>query len=813
MDPVLDRFESLVGTVRLRPPDIPLISNVTGTWITPEQATDPAYYSQHLRRTVRFAAGIGELMRTPGTILLEVGPGRTLASLVQQSQAGDAGTVVLSSMRHPQQQDDDTAVLLGALGALWTAGVPADWAGLHAGERRCRVPLPPYPFERQRYWVEPGRPAAAEERPAARAATRKQAVADWFYIPAWKQVAGSATRSRTPARDPWLVFAIPGSLGERIAQRLEQAQQEVVTIVPGSGAAWLGRQRYALDPRRRDDYGSLIEALREQGRLPRHVVHAWNVGAGTGPNPDITGFDAAQDRGFHSLLFLAQALDKSGVRDELGIAALSSGVHAVSGDEALCSERATLLGTCIVLSQEFPHLDCRNIDVIPAEPGSDAEESLIASVLGEIDSDSTEAIVAYRGGHRWVQEFRPVKLEARAGVPARLRERGVYLITGGLGSIGFALAEYLARSVRARLVLTGRSPVPDRGEWDRWLADRNEADPTSRRIRRIQSLEAQGAEVLALSADAGDLGQMQRALHQAEDRFGRIDGVIHGAGIVAEEAFLAAQDTTRSDCERHFHPKAHGLMALHAALGNRVPDFVMLLSSVSAIVGGLGYASYAAANAYMDAYAQQQARRSPGTWISVDWDAWLFAETGAGRQGMGSIVADLAMSPEAGVEAFRRILSGAPGPQVVVSTTDLATRIDQWVKRRSLAMAEPPGQEGAQAAPATEAGAAAYDTEMQAAVAGIWRQVLGVQHIEIRDNFFDLGGDSLLLMDVIARLKGCTGLVLTPREIMFQTLGQIASLCEEKRPPGAQPAGEVQEQPRKGGLFDSIKRRIRGSET
>jgi NRPS condensation-like uncharacterized protein/acyl carrier protein len=157
MEPVVDRFLALFTEVDLHPPAIPYLSNVTGGWITAEQATDPAYWADHLRGTVRFAAAVGELWREPGRVLLEVGPGQTLSSWALQhpATAGVAAPVALPTLRHAFDRTDDLAFLLQSVGRLWLTGVRLDWSAFWAGRPRRRVPLPTYPFERRRYWIEP----------------------------------------------------------------------------------------------------------------------------------------------------------------------------------------------------------------------------------------------------------------------------------------------------------------------------------------------------------------------------------------------------------------------------------------------------------------------------------------------------------------------------------------------------------------------------------------------------------------------------------------------------------------------------------
>ncbi|HEY0406604.1 MAG TPA: amino acid adenylation domain-containing protein [Pyrinomonadaceae bacterium] len=170
MNPVADKIAGHMRQMRLQPPRIPFVSNLTGTWITPEDATNPDYWAQQLRQPVRMAQGL-ETLLGGARVLLEVGPGRTLATLLQQHPAKQAEQIVLTSLRHPNEQQDDMAMVCQTLGKLWLAGVEIDWAKLYTGERRRRVALPSYPFERQRYWIEPP-PAPSAAEPCAATADR-----------------------------------------------------------------------------------------------------------------------------------------------------------------------------------------------------------------------------------------------------------------------------------------------------------------------------------------------------------------------------------------------------------------------------------------------------------------------------------------------------------------------------------------------------------------------------------------------------------------------------------------------------------------
>ena len=243
MDPILDTFDAEVAKLDLQPPKMPFISNLTGTWINAAEATDPGYWVRHLRGAVRFADGVRTLLAEPSRLLLEVGPGHSLATLARQSvPPGQGGPgVVLASLPHPREEQPDETAVLQALGRLWLAGVEIDWEGFVADERRRRVPLPLYPFERQRYWLERQAPAAA---PAADRLAKKADLADWIWAPLWTQT----VPPRFPAGDGatrWLFLGDAEGPGARLATHLVEMLAarggQAAVALAGADFARLGR--------------------------------------------------------------------------------------------------------------------------------------------------------------------------------------------------------------------------------------------------------------------------------------------------------------------------------------------------------------------------------------------------------------------------------------------------------------------------------------------------------------------------------------------------------------------------------------------
>lgn len=624
MEPILKPFAERVKQVNLNPPQIPYLSNVTGKWITVAQATDPDYWAKHLRHTVQFALSLEELLKEPDQILLEVGPGQTLSTLVKRHPNKVASQVVLSSTRHPQQPGSDVAFLLTTLGQLWLAGGKVDWSGFYAQEQRYRVPLPTYPFERQRYWIEPQKQVDSigleqEKSNVASAPGKKPDIADWFYIPSWKRSPLLAHQlDETSILGNVLVFTDECGLGEKLVQRLTQEGHSVVVVKVGESFIKQSDYLYILNPGKSNDYDSLLDELRTLNLLPNSIIHLLSVTQKGCAELNLESVDKAQDCGFYSLLYLAQALGKQNFTDECQLTIVSNNMQEVAGEEWLCPEKATLIGPVKVIPREYSNITCHSIDIVIPQL-TWKQEVLIDQLLHELKAKSEDSLIAYRGNHRLVQTYDPVRLEQSGNEISRLREGGVYLITGGLGGIGLVLAEHLANTVTAKLILTGRSAFPDRSEWKQWRATHDDQDEISRKIRKIEELEAKGTEVLIICVDLADRLQMQEKLAKATDTFGNINGVIHTAGVPAGGVI---QRKTQEMASGTLAAKVKGTLVLDSLLKNMQLDWFVLCSSLSSIVGDFGQVDYCAANAFLDSFAHYKTNRDGTRTVSINWDTW-----------------------------------------------------------------------------------------------------------------------------------------------------------------------------------------------
>lgn len=775
MDPVLEEFGRCVARVPLSEPRMRYVSNVTGDWITAEQAIDPGYWVRHLRGTVRFADGVRRLMEDGVRVFLEVGPGATLSGLAR-SQLGTAGQDrIFGSLRAARQEGEDEALFVESLGRMWLSGCRVDWEAFGRGEGRRRVPLPTYPFERSRHWIDSA--PSLDALALASATRRKPDIADWLYMPSWRQ----APRPLDAAGEPnhsWLILADDLGIGERLAARIASRGESV--RLARAGAAFEARDdgSFTVAPASEMDHERLFAALSTAGAMPDRVVSLWAVTAGEARTASER--DALVDRCFWSATCVARALGRNaGVPAQLTFVA--NGLHRVTGGEALTPEKATLYGPCQVAPREWPHVSCRMVDVAPEGAGPAAAAAVAEQLEAELRGELTPQPVAYRGGMRWVRDHVPVRIGSPKAFP-RVRRDGTYLVTGGLGGIGLALAEALARECAARLVLVARRSFPAREGWDAWLRAHASDDATSVLIRKLQAMEALGAQVMVASADVADAARMAAVVEQARARFGAIDGVIHSAGVPAGGII---ELKTREAANAILAPKVRGTRVLEEVLAREPLDFFALCSSLTATLPSAGQLDYTAANAFQDVFAQSRAG-GPSPTVSIEWDAWK--ETGmavdtAVPAAMAAIrrqSLETGIATAEGVEAFRRALAGGL-PQVLVSTCDLHARLE------AATSAPKPAQE--EAAPATvdaqpqrralSAPYVAPRTQTERAIATIWEDLFGIERMGVDDDFIEADGHSLLAIQIVARIGKELGVKL-PVNAIFEhpTIAQIAEQVE-----------------------------------
>jgi len=695
---------------------------------------------------------------------------------------GDSESVLVQ----PAAGESAAGWLLATVARLWQAGSAIDWPALHLGQG-WRVELPTYAFQRSRYWIEPkSKGNALEPASTGRTFDRSQ----WTYLPAW-QLAPRSVRSldeEVRLAGPWLAF-VAEERGEAIVRRLVQAGAEVITVRPGEAFDLDDAGDFTIRVDQAEDYAELIRSLLIS---PRAILHGFSLASPVGEGAQH--FAAEQERGFYSVLALAsQLVDETGAAPRAELVLLTAGATAVVGSDLQHPEHSGLSAFGVSLAQENPRLRCRTIDVDPVPDTHPsaldqlANQVLVASVTGH------DGPVAVRSGELWLRRYQPHPTAELTDGTRPIQPGETVFITGGLGDIGLLLGRHLAASYGCKLVLTARSPLPDRADWPQWLAEPPaDSERTVRHIRNILDLEARGAEVLALSADASDEAQMQAVVDAAVARFGGIDVVVHGAGVQDERYFNFAHLLDRASCEAHFAAKVTGFQVLQKVLGEQAAGRRLAMSSLAAILGGMALSVYAAANAALDGYVRQARRSDEGQWITINWDTWNI--TAERLEGHGPGVTDYAMSPTEAIDTFERVLAaGSEVGHLVISTGSLTTRLETWVTG-DLHGSDDDDADIKERHPRPDLGTpfVAPTEGAEATLAEIWSRVLGIEPIGALDNFFELGGHSLIAIDLTARIRKAFGASVPVTGLLeCPTVRQLAVLLTAGATEGSAEAAPV----------------------
>ncbi|WP_031467182.1 type I polyketide synthase [Sciscionella sediminilitoris] len=739
-------------------PGIPVISARTGKQLTAAEATDPGHWAGSADR---FTDGL-RAATDYAEILVEAGLGAAGAETAAQCAPR---TPVVSLLADPAP-GDDRRCWLTALGRLWELGVRIDWSA-GAGPGRQFVRLPSYRFQRTRYWPEVesrGSSWSMSQMSGNETAAEPAPVRDGLvtHVPTWRR---DNTR-RIPAEPgELLLFAEPGPFAEEFISQAREAGHQVTL----AGA----------DPSDVDAYRRVLAAAGGEG--PLRVVHAHGLTA------------SDRESGFYSLMWLGQAIGAECSARRVELLTLGRCGFDVLGADATDPFSPTLAAAGDAIAAEYPLVRAQYADL--AETGDLAGQALseldllAASPVSTSDTVDGVAVAAWRGGRRWLRDFDVVELPEATAEQA-WKPGGTYLITGGLGVLGLALARRLA-PLGVNLALAGRSTLPPEDSWDDWISAHGVDDRTSSVLLAIRDLRALGAEVLTVRADVSMPGEAKALLAEVRGHFGALDGVVHAAGIAGGGLL---QNKTREQAAAVLAPKIDGTLALAEALRAEPVEVLVLYSSTVTLTVGVGETDYSAANAFLDGFAAVE--NALGTAaervVSVAWGPWqLDAWTNSGLSGSAELQdgarrfrEEFGIGAEEGTELLTRILASGE-PQVTVlplPLTEVLGALGRMGSVDALVGGAETGVPSGQRYPRPELRTAflAPRTPVEERVAAAWCECLGLEQVGVHDPFFDLGGTSLIGLVLIGRVAKEFGVDLAPASLFEKpTIAEFVTLLGE----------------------------------
>ncbi len=588
----------------------------------------------------------------------------------------------------------------------------------------------------------PARPApASPDRPPAR-----------IFRPLWRP---SPLRTNATGTDlPRLIFADTAGVGAELAQRLAE-WGPVIVIVRGSHFRAVDEQRFELRPETPEDYTQLWQTLLAKGVRPGEIIHCWACDCGTPAMADLRG--QAGDA-FFSLAHLVRTLRAVEPGLELALRVVTADCQFTRPSDCCDRPSAALAwGLGRVLGVEYRPWRIQCLDISLAEAGP---EEAAAVLMEDLTSAASENEVAFRSGQRLVAVPELVPAAELGLHPSPMRPGGVYLIAGGLGGIGLALAEWIARTCsEATLVLAGRTtPLPPGGSLA--LPD----DPLARRrVEAVGRIEARGARVETVAIDVGDMDVVRRTIADIRTRHGRLDAVFHSAGVL-RDALLQRKPLEGAD--EVFHSKVAAALALDAARGDAS---LVLFSSVVGWLGNAGQADYAAANRLLDSFAVHCTAQGRPTW-SIAWGPWGEVGMAAGMEQILRAQGIEPLKPDAALDALGQTLT-SPAAQFSIAM------VPEWMFSTSVP-APTQGLAGRPDGGLQAAKVQAYLTERLAEFLEI-----DADQIDPDAPFQDFGIDSISAVQMLRQIEDNTGLSLPPTLLFDHAdLPSLASYLYETVP-------------------------------
>ncbi|NMM55488.1 non-ribosomal peptide synthetase/type I polyketide synthase [Paenibacillus aquistagni] len=729
MDPILDTFKERIENINFSNPSVPYISTLTGLLIEQDDVNNPDYWVRHMRETVSFSAGITQILEqvTGEGMFIEVGPGNTLTSFVKQITLNrDSNFKYIQTLRHPLERSSDERFFLKTIGHLWKLGVNIHWESLH-DEAKYKISLPTYAFQKEQFEINDKQMESIVERVIIdiQKKTNKKSsnISNWFYLPVWRQkpVLNSGVSDSEVSEQTILFFDSHDALSEETMKLLSKSHT-VINVLQNNKFIRNNRLSYSIKPDDDQQYNELMECLTSDGYSVDMVINMWP----TNPEAYIETIPTAEQifnnqfNSFYNLLYIIKAIRKVSRSSSIFLNNVTVELEDINGEENIQVQSAPALSALKTLSQEFPTVKVKNIDISPI-PNYKVLGELLTN---EFFSGNDDNEIAFRGKKRYIKAYEQVSVPKP--LQSQIRVGGTYIITGGLGSIGRKISKYLIDNYNAKVIVTTRR------------RDNELSNGTNLSKRNNIFIE---------SVDITDLEDLSQMVKRVETVHGSVHGVIHAAGKTDGFMFI---DTDEADVSYYseFHgPKVTGLLNLHHIFKNRQLDFFLGMSSLSVIAGGLTYCAYSAANIFMDYFMHKVSKPN---WISVDWSAWV-GETTDASNNIGQEMKQIAVQTDEGMELLERILTMNDCSQVIQYAGDLPELTKQWLQVRNYNNEEetfkqvkpfimPEDQEKGK-------------VEVEKLIRKIWEEHLVIEGIETDTSFFDLGGDSLKALSMVDMLN------------------------------------------------------------
>ncbi|KTD11896.1 Polyketide synthase module [Legionella gratiana] len=740
MDSIEKPFKDIFANIILSPPKLPIVSNVTGSWLSATDAMSPDYWYKHLRHSVQFYKGIDLLLHDKHPFFLEIGLGQSLCNLVKEISAGKAN--VVHTLPNHHQCSSDLHQLLLALGHLWTKGVAINLKPIEAYQSKQHISLPTYPFQKQRYWIDANQ--SHQQLVQGKPCMYQQT---WSRYAAYTQAISLSLSSLKEYN--WIIFKDESKLGDHFISLFMKHKIQPMVVTLRTHYKEQNKLNYEINPNQKKDYLNFVQSIKKNNKTPV-VLHCSSYTNQNNQHPSTKEIDTQLTRGLYSLFYLAQScVEELGTNKPIKIAVITQGAQQIIGSEITNPLNATLIGACRVMMQEHNCLTFKLFDLNIQENPHNNSKLLhkIIDICMNSQWNEESLMIPLRNGYQWNLMYGEIK-QSQSRVN-RLKDRGVYLVTGGLGGIALSFCEAIANTVhQPTFILLSRSLFPPEHEWKNIFERKNNA--YDEKIKQIRTLQQLGATIVFYQVDINQLDQLESVIHQCITRFTHINGLIHTAGVSSPNLMI---DKAKEEINQVLQPKINGTYNLIYTLQKQQLDFVVLTSSLAALLGGFQYMDYCAANSGLDSFVASNLFSFSSFVVSINWNTWsdVGLAAKAAAQGVSHFIGrgnDISSSD--GKKIFLEILQGVES-QVAVSNIDINSYTKSTDTQHETFLQPNPIVARQHIPIKTQYAAPTNETESK--LVQLWQNMLGIDSIGIYDDFFALGGHSLRALNLIEKIN------------------------------------------------------------
>ena len=740
MDQALEEFQDELKYVSFGPCNNTIISTVSGRKISSVDMSCADYWLRHLRNTVLFTDAISTADDLGCNFYLEIGPGDVLTRLIKLQQIRHHDICSCNTLPNVQdfKNDDESTIktFYSSLGELWRYNINIDWGVWWVRDCVRIVSVPTYSFDKTEYVVLPD----MANRSNADLEVSNKSGSLSFYKPVWvidNQIAESNIDSCLAVQAGWLIFSDKLGIGKALQEFLKKHNQLVFLVYAGTNYVKKSTFEYIIQPSNKKDYLMLFNSIKESTISIDHIVYLFGIYMRDYDDKQIE-YDHVYDYNFYGLINCAKFFLKNS-NNNPDLIVVSNQTKLVLEDDFIYPEKSIILGPFLVISQEHKIAKSKFIDIDYPKSTADWNAQLILKeILTPAFALCNNNIIVYREKRRFLQSFQTLFFDFHDDAYlVRLEPKDVYLITGGLGKLGLQIAKYLAMQDEVKLILLGRSLLPDRNTWTSYIDQAGSDDKVIRQIKQIQEIEDMGSIVCIYSLDIGDEFICQKTINTIEKAVGHINGIIHAVGVTGNAGLLPLENIENKHVEQQFSAKIQGLNNIFSSINTEKLRFCVLFSSVSSFMGGEGYAIYAAANQYLDAYASQYHKNTNIHIVSINWDYW--GDNGAtNNNGIIPVVS--------GLKALGLILNTHLSPEIIVSDNNWLLRMHYLDKLKS--KLEPGKKHDSNISDIQQVDYVDYET----IISDVFKQCLDLDKVNLDDDFYNLGGNSLLAVRLIVML-------------------------------------------------------------